>query len=85
MRQTEIVLLRWSCDVVASQSGLQFLTLQNKFDDFAKLQFQLLNAVALTDHKRSRDTAQIKFIKSLQMVPPSALWLSLLIARLFYL
>lgn len=68
MRQTEIVLLRWSCDVVISKSGLEFLTSQKKFGDFAKLQFRLIDAIASISQVHARDAAQHKFLTTLSKV-----------------
>jgi hypothetical protein len=69
MRQTEIVLLRWSCDVVISKSGLEFLTSQKKFGDFAKLQFRLIDAIASISQVHARDAAQHKFLTTLSKRP----------------
>lgn len=65
MWRTDIVLLRWSCDVVGSKAGFEFLRSQKKSSDFAKLQFRLLDAVAGVTNAHARRGAQQKFVRVL--------------------
>jgi hypothetical protein len=53
---------------VISKSGLEFLTSQKKFGDFAKLQFRLIDAIASISQVHARDAAQHKFLTTLSKV-----------------